>query len=240
MAELSLVIPVYNEQNAIESVLKEWLGALRGAHVDFDVRVVNDGSSDGTLEIIRRMEGENKELKVIDKSNSGHGQSCVVGYKSAIADGSTWIMQVDSDGQCDPKYFPGFWQARDEEGAVMGFRVNREDGLDRVLISRGLTMAIFLVSFVFIRDSNVPYRLMHRNTLAEAVKLIPESFYLSNVLLSFIYKKRYRIKWLPIGFRERYAGKSKANTRRMATLAVDLIRDLLDIKGKLDQTSRQQ
>lgn len=233
MTELALVIPVYNEQGTIRVVVDEWHAALNAAKVDFNIIVVNDGSTDGTMGELNEMERVVANLKVIHKENSGHGQSCVVGYKTAIDAGFTWIMQIDSDGQCDSKYFPDFWRAREEDAAVMGNRVDRDDGLDRTLISKILSLTIFCFSSIYINDANVPYRLMHRVALSNAVNRIPESFYLSNVLLSLIYKKRYRIKWLPIGFRERLTGKPKANHSRMVQLALDLVGDLISIRKNI-------
>ncbi|HIA52637.1 MAG TPA: glycosyltransferase family 2 protein [Candidatus Melainabacteria bacterium] len=233
MSELALVIPVYNEEGTVKDVIDEWYSMLLGQQIDFNLFVLNDGSTDGTRADLDEMQAKLPLLKVIHKENSGHGQTCIAGYRAAIDSGAVWIMQIDSDGQCETKYFPEFWKAREQGVAVMGFRVNRDDGLDRTLISRVLTFTIFLLSSVYVKDSNVPYRLMHRIDLAEVISKVPPTFYLANVLVSLIYQKRFRIKWLSIGFRERPTGKPKANHARMLELAFDLMKDIVAIRSKI-------
>lgn len=233
MPDLALVIPVYNEESAVEGVVLDWLSTLRAAAIDFRIIILNDGSTDKTLSILERLQNENQELEIIDKPNTGHGQSCVVGYRTAVASGYPFILQVDSDGQCDPKYFASFWQAREEGAAVMGVRVNRLDGVSRKFMSRVLSMIVYMTSMVYVKDLNVPYRLMDQGTLKEAIALIPPDFYMANILLSYIYQKKFRIKWIPITFRERSAGKSKFNSSRMASLLFAFLKHLAAIKGDI-------
>jgi len=233
MVELALVIPVYNEEGTVKDVIDEWYSMLLEQQIDFNIYVLNDGSTDGTRKDLDEAQAKLPLLKVVHKQNSGHGQTCIAGYRAAINDGAVWIMQIDSDGQCETKYFPEFWKAREQGAAVMGFRVNRDDGLDRTLISRVLTFTIFFFFSVYVKDSNVPYRLMHRSDLSEVVNKVPPTFYLANVLVSLIYQKRFRIKWLSIGFRERPTGKPKANHARMLQLAFDLMKDIVSVRNSI-------
>src|SRR5215467_324391 len=103
-SHLWIVMPVYNEQESVGGVFAEWLPALRQLGISFTLLALNDGSIDDTLAILQRVARANSEVEVVDKPNSGHGPTCIVGYRHALAAGAEWVLQIDSDGQCDPRY----------------------------------------------------------------------------------------------------------------------------------------
>lgn len=203
---LWVVMPVYNEQASVGQVLDEWLPVLRSLKIQFVLSAINDGSTDGTLEILNEKERLNPEVKIYSKPNTGHGRSCLYGYREALQAGADWILQIDSDGQCDPKYFPNFWMGRNKHNVLMGFRYYRKDGWLRFLVSRIVTLVVFIAGRVWIWDPNVPYRLMTSKALHQALQSIPDDFELSNVLISARLRRRNKIKWIPIVFRERHGG----------------------------------
>jgi dolichol-phosphate mannosyltransferase len=233
MAELCVVIPVYNEEQAIGIVVCEWVAELRNLGVDFQLLVINDGSTDATAEKLSALKTVHPELTVVDKENTGHGQSCVFGYKRAIADGAEWIFQIDSDGQCNPKYFPVVWQERQEDICVQGNRTERDDGALRMFISKILGLVVFAMSGVYVSDANVPYRLMHRRTLLPVATAIPPTFHLANVLVSYIYQKYFGIRWVNIGFRCRLFGSSKTSMPKTIIVAGQFCQDFLKVLPEL-------
>jgi hypothetical protein len=86
-------------------------------------------------------------------------QTCLEGYRQAAAMGAAYVLQIDSDGQCDPRYFSSLWRLREQFTVVNGVRATRDDGLARVFVSR--VLLLLLVAFrVNCRDANSPYRLM--------------------------------------------------------------------------------
>jgi dolichol-phosphate mannosyltransferase len=234
MAELCVVVPVYNEEQSIGIVVSEWIGELRKLEIDFEILVINDGSTDGTSARLSALQTVQKELRVIDKENTGHGQSCVFGYKQAIAAGAQWIFQIDSDGQCNPKYFPVVWQERQEGICVQGNRTTRDDGALRMIISRVLGLVVLMMSGVYVCDANVPYRLMHRSTLLAVADAIPPTFHLANVLVSYIYQKYFGITWVNIGFRCRLFGSSKTSMPKTIIVAAQFCKDFLKVHAQLN------
>lgn len=226
MNRLWVVMPVYNEQACIAAVVEEWLAALRGAASDFTLCVLNDGSTDGTPRILHEMASRERELVVIDRPNSGHGQTCVEGYRTALAHGAEWILQVDSDGQCDAGLLPLFVTASSQYPVTYGCRRIRRDGRWRHLISRAVSVCVYAATGVWVRDPNVPYRVMDASTLRDVVDQVPPDFHLANVLVAVLQHRRHGIHWVDIHFRPRSAGTSSVKPLGFVTRGVELFRQL--------------
>jgi glycosyltransferase involved in cell wall biosynthesis len=231
--ELIVVMPVYNEQDSIAAVLTEWLQALRSLELHFAFIVVNDGSKDKTLEIIETFRTTSApEVQLIDKPNSGHGRSCRVGYEAALQHNPSWVFQIDSDGQCDPKFFPQFWNARHEADCILGDRVSRDDGPMRVFISFWCRVLLWCFSGSYVRDPNVPYRLMHASALGRALERIPPDFDLQNIALALALKRdrSVRSRFLPIHFRARQGGENSINFQSIVRKGFAMLNDLRRIR----------
>lgn len=229
--KLWVIMPVFNEEESIQHVIQEWFPVLRNCTKEnFIFCVLNDGSTDNTLEILRRLEVIHPELYVVDKKNSGHGQTCVEGYFIALNQGAEWIFQIDSDGQCDPVYFKSFWNFKDQYPIIYGQRISREDGLQRLLISKIVSFVVWLSTGFFVRDANVPYRLMHRDTLHSILHRIPKDFKLANILLSAMHQKKHKIFWIPIHFRNRLGGNPSVKIISFAKHGLLLYRQLQNCK----------
>ncbi len=229
MPELALVIPIYNESANIGALLAEWENALSAAGVDYRFIALNDGSTDNTAEVLAtaaRALGD--RIEVINKTNSGHGRTCRFGYDHAIAAGYPWILQIDSDGQCDPVYFAAMWNARHDADCVFGLRVTRDDGLARALISRGVRLSTFLLTGRDLRDANVPYRLMRREVLERALRRVPPDFDIHNVALTLALKRDPAVRWHyePIRFRDRQGGTNSINVPKIFKMGWNMLRAL--------------
>ena len=206
--ELWVVMPIYNEEESIRRVLDEWLPMLRETigNDKFVLAAINDGSKDRSLDILQDYARRYSELIIIDKTNSGHGQSCIYGYRIALENGVSWIFQMDSDGQCDPRFFPRFWELREKYPVIYGYRKKRDDGFGRYLMSRVVSLVTFLGAGVWVRDPNVPYRLMRAESLSPFIEGFPKDFHLANILLAALQKKCFKIYWVDIHFRQRFGG----------------------------------
>ena len=209
---LWVVMPVYNEEEALPAVIEEWHKCLTAHLSDYTFCILNDGSKDNTINILREYEQKYPQIKVIDKPNSGHGQTCIAGYRAALENNADWIFQIDSDGQCASEYFPEFVKATEQYKAVQGYRRTRDDGMQRSVVSRFVTLFTFAATGQWVRDANVPYRLMHESVLKNIPDRIPESFHLANILVSVLVSKATKIKWINIHFRDRAGGTASVKT----------------------------
>ena len=207
-----IVMPVYNEEEAVPEVIREWSEQLQQSAVNYTFCALNDGSKDSTLAQLQKCQSLYPNIKIIDKENTGHGQSCITGYEAALQNGAEWIFQIDSDGQCDPKFFPQLLEQIPEHKAVFGFRKKRDDGFQRFLISRVVSLFTFGATGVWVKDANVPYRLIHKDIMAKAISLIPKDFHLANIFLSVLVRKQTPIKWVNIHFRDRAGGSPSVKT----------------------------
>lgn len=228
--KLAVVMPVYNEEAVIERVIDEWLAELNRLNLNFCMFAINDGSKDNTLLALEKLEAKSGgRLAVLNKPNSGHGQTCVYGYRHALAAGYDWVLQIDSDGQCAPEYFASFLEAAQKHKCVFGFRKKREDGFIRYLISRFVSLFAYAATGIWVKDANVPYRLMQRSALEPAAGKIPQEFYLANILLSLFLQKRAGIRWVNIVFRNRFGGVPSIKAFSFVKHGTKLFRELRKI-----------
>ena len=227
--ELMIVLPVFNEERCLDAVLEEWTAELERSGVDFIILVLDDGSTDDTPGIVKRWEESPRggRFRSVRRANRGHGQTCLEGYRIACEEGVPWVLQIDSDGQCDPRYFGALWRQRIGHDVVYGRRVRRLDGWKRVLASALVGVVVRAASGANCVDANVPYRLMRTENLRPLVDSIPPDFDLANIALAVQLK---RAGWheasVPIAFRPRAGGEPSVPLSRFAAKAVELFSQL--------------
>jgi dolichol-phosphate mannosyltransferase len=236
-ARLVVVVPVYNEAHNIRAMVEEWTRHLTACEPDHQILLIDDDSRDGTMKILREMEAcDPARIVVVTKPNSGHGRTCRLGYSAAaLAPSVDWVLQIDSDGQCDPRYFPEFWGARSDADCLFGRRETRDDGAARAVISQICRITSTVLTGVDLVDPNVPYRLMRRETLANAIAQIPASFDIHNVALTYVLKQTPGLRWryFPIRFRNRQGGSNSINLWNIVHLGVSMLFDLANLRSRL-------
>jgi glycosyltransferase involved in cell wall biosynthesis len=226
-------MPVYNEAPVVRAVVEEWLPALRDSGVAVTFCVIDDGSTDATPAVLRELAREHPGIEVVTKRNTGHGQTCVFGYRLAIARGARRILQIDSDGQCDPAHFPEVFRLGAQHPLVFGRRRVRHDGAWRGPVSRLLALGAAAATGIWVRDPNVPYRLMTAAALREVIDDVPDDVDLANVYLAVALQARNRIRWVDIVFRKRLAGRSHRRWRAMLRPGLGAIARLARDRGRL-------
>jgi dolichol-phosphate mannosyltransferase len=231
-SELLIVMPVYNEEASVESVVREWFAELSRVAGEFIFLAIDDGSTDETTTILRRLEADlGPRFEILSRENRGHGQSCLQGYRIAIERDIPHVLQIDSDGQSDPRHFPGFWNLRHEFDVIYGKRT-RMDGGRRVAASLVLRGSLRLLAGVDCIDANVPYRLMNTQACAPMIRSIPAGFFLANVALAVQLRKNPGIRHgsVPIHFPPRRGGEPSVPLRKFAIKALELFRQLKQLE----------
>lgn len=230
---LWVIMPAFNEAEAIDFVVKEWTVALDNTGVPYTLCILNDGSWDLTLAHLRRLEAEYPRIQVIDKPNSGHGQTCIYGYKYALRQGADWIFQVDSDGQCDPVFLARFLQLAERNRCVYGVRVTRDDGVQRMVVSHFVSLFVFAATGRWLRDPNVPYRLIHAGVMSAIVDAVGGNFHLANICVTVSSDRMSKIAWVPIHFRKRMGGTPSVKTISFIKHGITLFRQLREAQKSL-------
>jgi dolichol-phosphate mannosyltransferase len=230
MDKLYIVIPAYNEEANIGAVIKDWYPIVEKLGNGSKLVIIDDGSKDDTYRIMQQYAGTMEAFEPITKPNSGHGATILYGYNYAIKEGADYIFQTDSDGQTLPEEFWPFWEKRNHYAMVIGHRKGRQDGFSRVFVTKTLKFVLWLCFHVSVIDANTPFRLMKAATLKEQVKLIPENYNLSNVIISVIYaKKKLAVKYLPVTFRPRQGGVNSINMRKIIRIGKQAFKDFRKI-----------
>lgn len=208
---LSIIIPAYNEEEGIASLIERALTARdvirQKADIDeVEIIVVNDGSRDRTPEIAARY----TEIKLITyPKNKGYGAAIKQGFESATGD---WLGFLDADGTCDPNFFVDLCRAMDREHAdvVIGSRLGASSQMPAIrrLGNRIFAGLINLWSGVSITDSASGMRVIRRSSLP-ALYPLPDGLHFTPAMsCRAIFDPRLKITEIPMPYSER-TGESK-------------------------------
>ena len=126
MIDLSVVIPVYNEEDSLPVLWAELKAVLDAERLVFEVVFVDDGSRDGSAEIIRGLRESDPRVRLVRlKANAGETAATDAGLRAVRG---RRIVTMDADLQNDPRDIPTLLRALEHWDAVTGWRVNRGDG----------------------------------------------------------------------------------------------------------------
>jgi glycosyltransferase involved in cell wall biosynthesis len=229
-------MPVYNEEEVVESVALEWLEMLDKLHISYRLHLCNDGSTDRTAEVLDQL--SHPALEISHSRNRGHGPTILRAYKVA-AGRAAWLFQADSDGEIPAAAFPNFWQARDQADMLLGVRTQRDSPLSRRIISSTLRLMLWLLFGRHLRDGNCPFRLMRSEAFRPLFDQLPEDSFAPNVLLSaFSSLNHLRVKELPVPHRARRTGVCSIRKFKLLLAALRSARQTLAFRLTYKRASR--
>lgn len=228
---LYIVMPAYNEEANIVSVVEEWYPILDFGNEQSRLVIADGGSKDNTLGILRELQEKYPKLVVFSKPGTDHGTKVIFLYKYAIEQGVDWIFQTDSDGQTLPSEFEGFWQKRHQYDTILGNRTKRGDGNDRKFVEWVLRMYLFTFFGTMVPDANAPFRLMKAAVVNKYISLMPDDFNLPNAILAMSFKKYgEKLAFDEITFRPRQGGKNYMNKKRIIQIGKKALSDFRQLK----------
>lgn len=182
--QLAVVMPVYNEEQIVGQVIKDWTAQLSSLGIDFYIHTYNDGSRDGTEKVLDAAAASSPRVKVHHKLNSGHGPTILQGYRENTD--AEWIFQVDSDNEILPQHFGALWKNRDRYDFLIGERTDRHSPFARRIISLVALLSVRILCGTGIKDVNAPFRLIRTARFKEYFDRIPVDTFAPNVVLSMI------------------------------------------------------
>ena len=229
--KLYIVMPTYNEETNIKTVVEEWYPILEYADEGSKIVIADGGSKDKTLEILFELKELYPKLEVISKPGTDHGTKVIWLYKYSIENEADWIFQTDSDGQTKASEFISFWKIRKEYDAILGNRTRRGDGLGRKLVEDVLRIYLKIFFGTFVPDANAPFRLMKASLVRKYIYDIPDNFYLPNAILAACFSKyREKVIYKVVTFMPRQGGKNYMNLKRIMKIGMDSLKDFWYLK----------
>jgi glycosyltransferase involved in cell wall biosynthesis len=218
--DLSVVIPVYNEEENLPPLWSELRGVLDGLGLAYEVVFVDDGSQDRSAETIRGFRDRDPRVRLVRlKANAGETAANDAGFKAARG---RWIVTMDADLQNDPHDIPVLLAHLETWDAVTGWRVNRAagDSLVRRVSSRIANGIRNTLSDETIRDSGCTFRAFRRECLRGLV--LYRGFH--RFIPTLLRMRGYRVIEVPVNHRPRRFGRSKYGiTNRALPAFVDLL-----------------
>jgi len=220
VTDLSVVIPVYNEETSLTPLWSELRGILEQLELAFEVVFVDDGSRDRSAEIIRSFRDTDQRVRLVRlKANGGETAATDAGFKAARG---RRVVVMDADLQNDPRDIPMLLSHLDHWDAVTGWRVNRAagDNVVRRVSSRIANRIRNWVSDETIQDSGCTFRAFRRECLRGLV--LYRGFH--RFIPTLLKMRGYRVIEVPVGHRPRQFGRSKYGVLNRAVVAfVDLL-----------------
>jgi dolichol-phosphate mannosyltransferase len=235
--ELEIVMPVFNEEACIAGVIEGWCRALDQLAVDYRLLALNDGSTDGTADVLVTLSRDPK-VKVITKPGSGHGPTILAGYRLAVAE-AEWVFQCDSDDEMKPEAFSTLWALRQTNDAVFGSRKNREQGIGRKALSAVSRVVVHAAYASGVDDVNTPFRLMRSSVLAPIIAAVPTSTFAPNLVVSGVLAlSRVRIANVSVPHSNRRTGAVSIVKWRLVKAAASALVQTLRLAPKMRVVAR--
>ncbi|HUY24807.1 MAG TPA: glycosyltransferase family 2 protein [Candidatus Saccharimonadales bacterium] len=203
--KLSLVIPVHNEAANMARVIPAALQALALLSRSYEIVLVDDGSSDATVEVARTEMGTQADrLRLVSHPHkSGYGITVADGLRAADGD---WVAFIDGDGQFDPLDLRLLAEVAPSADLIAGWRIHREDPWHRSVVSGTFNVLVRLLYGISYRDVDCGFKLMRRQVLELAKPILAHSALLNTELYFKAERSGLTIRQVGITHHRRIAG----------------------------------
>lgn len=225
---ISLVIPVYNEERNIAALMERLLPVMQGIGKPFEVVLVDDGSSDRSLKLLKDYVSH-PEVKVVELTRN-YGQHAAIMAGFSIVRGEI-IITLDADLQNPPEEIPRLISTMEEgDFDVVGtVRRGRKDSLFRIVPSKFINMITRKITGVNMKDWGCMLRAYRRPVVERMISCHEHAVFIP-ALATFLGK---RVTEIEVAHEERYDGKSNYPLRKLINLQFDLVASFSDLPMKL-------
>jgi glycosyltransferase involved in cell wall biosynthesis len=220
---LSIFFPAYNDSGTIASLVITALRTARTLTPDHEVIVVNDGSADGTAEILDELASLYPQVRIVHhETNRGYGGALRSGFATATRE---LVFYTDGDAQYDPAEMAALWRRFDPDvDLVNGYKISRSDPLHRIIIGRLYHHTVTLLFGLKVRDVDCDFRMMRRS-IFDTVHLEKNSGVICLEMMKKITDAGFRIAEVPVHHYHRAYGKSQFfNFKRLFRTAIDVFK----------------
>jgi glycosyltransferase involved in cell wall biosynthesis len=231
-AEVSAVMPAYNEEANLEESVGRMARALESSARTFEIIVVDDGSQDGTAAVLERLKAAHPNLRVIrHPANRGYGAALRSGFDAARF---AWIFLMDADNQFDPAEVELLLAKTAGADIVAGYRKHRRDPLLRRLNAWAFFTMVRLLFGRLVRDVNCAFKLFRRDLVAR-MALHSEGALINTEMLVLARQLHARVVEVPVHHYPRMAGKQ---TGANVNVVIRAFRELLAFRAEMRKVER--
>jgi len=219
---LSVFFPAFNDSGTIASMVIRAVQAASAVTDDYEVIVVNDGSTDATAAIVDELASKYPRVRVVHHpKNRGYGGALQTGFRSAAKE---LIFYTDGDAQYDPSELALLWERFGADAdLVNGYKISLSDPVHRIVIGRIYHHIVSILFGLKVRDVDCDFRLMRRN-IFERIDLEKTSGVICLEMMKKITDAGFRIVEVPVHHYHRAFGKSQFfNFRRIFKTGIDVL-----------------
>lgn len=163
LKRLSVFFPAYNEENNLATTVEKAIKVLKELKLtDWEVLIVDDGSTDQTGVVADQLAQKYDRLRVIHQANGGYGAALQTGFYSSQFEVITY---TDADDQFDFSEVNKFIEALNESGLVVGYRLRRAEGFLRSLFAKGWALSVWAFFGLSLKDVDCGFKMIRREVL---------------------------------------------------------------------------
>lgn len=216
--DLSIVIPAYNEHQSLPELIEKITRSLKPHTLTYEIIVVDDGSNDDTLEVLRSLKEKHPPLRVLSfRKNYGKSPALSVGFREAHGKS---VVTMDADLQDDPAEIPNLLAKLDEGyDMVSGWKKLRHDPLSKVIPSKIFNLVTSVFSGIRIHDFNCGLK-AYRQEVVKSINVYGELHRFIPVLAHW---HGFKVSEIPVQHHPRVYGKTKFGLARFFNGFFDLL-----------------
>ena len=199
--KLSVIIPIYNEVESLREIVKR----VKNTKLAWEIILVDDGSIDGTRDLLKEMDGQDKVRVILKEKNEGKGSAVTIGIRAAQGD---VLLVQDADLEYDPRDYPTLLKPIEEEVADVVYGSRFLGGPRRVVMFWHLVanyMLTFMTNILYntiLSDMETGYKVFRKHVV-EGLTIHARRFDFEPEFTAKILKRKYRIFEVPITFNPR-------------------------------------
>ena len=188
LSSLTIFFPAYNEEANITSTVEQAHHVAQKITNNFEILIINDGSSDNTEAVSKELQEKYPEVKLINHPhNLGYGAALISGFKNATKD---WTFFSDGDGQFDLKELTKFIEPTKDFDVVIGYRKKRNDPFMRLLNAKGWNVLNRLFFGLKVTDIDCAFKLFKTDVIQSVI----ENFSSNGAIISAVVLIRIKKK----------------------------------------------
>lgn len=167
-SSITVFFPVFNEEQNITPTTEKAVKVLNNLAVDWEILIIDDGSTDNTPKISDKLAEKYPGVRVIHQQNGGYGKALRSGFENAQ---NNLVFYTDGDGQFDFSEVVKFLEIADKYDVIVGFRMKRQDPFYRLIFAKLWAMSVFLFFGFMLKDLDCGFKMIKKKVIKDIMPL---------------------------------------------------------------------